>query len=273
MVSAILHVSLVVGAIGTYHWSKRLEPVTIQMGELGDPLAEESDKAPGQGVPKPPPPAPEPPKPEPVQEEPKPEPPKPEPPKEEKPKEKPKEEPKPKPELPKEKPKEEKPKDKPKEEKKPAEKKPADKPKQTAKKPADSKAQTAAKTPPKTPPGKPGAPNGLPSQTGPAKPGVRSEGMPSFLDGWCRNLQRKVERVWTIPDGLLLTPENNFAEVEFWIDRAGNLLDTPKVVKAASDPALGESGVQAILLAAPFPPLPAAFDRNSLAIVYVFGMQ
>jgi len=302
MVSVGLHVSLLCGAILLYQWGTRLNPVTIQMGPIGDPTAAESDKAPGLGQPKP---APEPPKPEPSKPEPpkpepkKPEPPKPEPPKPEPPKPEPPkpEPPKPEPSKP-EPPKPEPPKPEPKKpEKKPEPVKPEKKPepakpekktepskkasdktttdpsakKDPKAKPGDSKTKTAA-APTKTAPGKPGSPDGLPSQSGPAKPGVRNEGMPSFLDGWCRNLQRKVESVWTMPEGMLL-PNNRLAEVEFWVDRAGNVMDTPRVVKEADDPALGQSGVRAIMMAAPFPPLPDAFDRNSLAIVYVFGVE
>lgn len=271
VVSVGLHVSLVCGTILLFQWGTQLNPVTIQMGPIGDPTAAESDKAPGLGQPKPEPP-PEPPKPDPPKPDPpKPDPPKPEPPKPPEPK---KEEKKPEPVKEEKKPEPKKPEKKPEPPKKETDKTKADPSakKDPKAKPGDSKTKTAA-TPKKTVPGKPGSPDGLPSQSGPAKPGVRNEGMPSFLDGWCRNLQRKVESVWVMPEGMLLPADNRFAEVEFWVDRAGNLQDTPRVVKEAGDPALGESGVRAIMMAAPFPPLPDAFERTSLAIVYVFGVE
>ncbi len=289
MVSVGLHVSLLCSAVILFQWSTRLNPVTIQMGEIGDPGAAESDKAPGLGVPKPPPPAekpkPDPPKPDPPKPDPpKPDPPKPDPPKPDPPKPDPPKPDPPKPEKPEKKPEPEKPEKKPEPEKPVKPEKKTEPPKKDPKKAEanssgkkDPKATStdpkSTANPTKTAPGKAGSPTGLPSQTGPAKPGVRSEGMPSVLDGWCRNLQRKVEGVWVMPEGMILPPDNQLAEVAFSVDRAGNLMDTPRVVKEAADPGLGQSGVNAIMMAAPFPPLPEAYERTSLTIVYVFGVE
>ena len=86
-------------------------------------------------------------------------------------------------------------------------------------------------------------------------------------------MKRKVDRVWVLPGGMRLEPDKNFAIIEFYVDRQGNLLDTPKVVQQASDPALSESGLRALLLAAPLPPLPETYGENTLRVLYRFEPQ
>ncbi|MCA1901123.1 MAG: TonB C-terminal domain-containing protein [Candidatus Hydrogenedens sp.] len=189
-------------------------------------------------------PPPEPPKPEP----PKPEPPKPEPPKPEPPK------PEPKPEPPKPEPKPEKkpepPKPKPEPEKKPEPPKPKPEPE---KKPVEKK----EKIPP----------------TPPAPKAEVATPLPPELEWWARQVQRKIESVWVVPEGIKIDPENNVAEVSFWVNRQGQLIETPRVTKEASDPELGESGIRAILLAAPFPRFPDGFAKDEQLVVYAFSLQ
>ncbi len=67
--------------------------------------------------------------------------------------------------------------------------------------------------------------------------------------------------------------EENVAEVSFWVGQDGNLLSAPTVAKHAADPALGESGVNAILLAAPFPPLPEGYAQMEQLVVYAFTLH
>lgn len=194
--------------------------------------------------PEPPTPQPEPPKPEPKVEAPKPEPPKQEPPKPEPPKPEPvktakvekKEEPKPK----------EPPKPKP------------EPPKQAAKppepKPKPPEPQQVAKAEPK-------------------KTGVTmQQRLPTALDYWGRLIQRKVEKTWVVPGGIRLAAEENEAWVSFWVDGNGRLIGQPEIVKHAGDASLGESGVRAILAAAPFPPLPEDFKGLEQQVVYVFSL-
>ncbi len=203
------------------------------------------------------------------------------------------EKPKPEPEKPKPEPKPEKPKpepEKPKPEKpKPEKPKPEPKPKTEAK--PDSKAsegssiKTASKAndrpSPKsardaTPGSKAGSRTGndaFMNENAPMKDGINlPEGTPSVLDGWARLVQMKVEKNWIMPEGLRLDASGNQAVVSFWVDRQGNLLEQPKVVKPASDPALGESGVQAILNAVPLPPLPDDFKALEQEVLYGFTL-
>ena len=99
------------------------------------------------------------------------------------------------------------------------------------------------------------------------------EELPSVLDYWGRNVKRKVERYWTLPSGIRLDKAENEAVVVFWVDRRGNLTGLPTIAQAASDPALGESGVRAIRLAAPFPPLPDDYRESEVQVSYVFGTR
>jgi outer membrane biosynthesis protein TonB len=220
-----------------------------------------------QAVP-PEPPKPEPPKPEPKVEPPKPEPPKPapkdEPPKPEPPQPEPKVEP-PKPEPPKPEPKPEppKPEPKPKPEKKPPEKKP-EPPKP---KPPEPKKES---TPP---PKKQETVNQQPVTPSAGPKAQVANLLPPELEWWARQVQRKIEDVWVVPDGIKIDNENSVAEVSFWVNRNGELIEQPKVVKEASDPALAESGVRAILLAAPFPRFPDSFDKDEQLVVYTFSLQ
>ncbi|NLN92140.1 MAG: TonB C-terminal domain-containing protein [Candidatus Hydrogenedens sp.] len=136
--------------------------------------------------------------------------------------------------------------------------------------------------PPKPPEPKPDPPKPIPDLTPvtPSEPqelklttGEASEGVPSELAGWVRLVQRKVEGVWAVPPGIMMDPANNIAEVSFWVDRYGDLIGTPVVTKHATDPVLGESGVNAIMLARPFPPLPDGYPQVEQLVVYAFKLQ
>lgn len=247
--------------------------ISISLGKPG-----QADGGGGGGA-APPPPPPEPPKPKPEKKaEPKPEKkpvPKPEP---KKPEPKPK--PKPKPEKKKEPKKESKPKEKakPKEEKKP--------PKQPEKKPAQTGPDMDAlalgsldSMPPLKQPkvveanatgtGQGGQDIGAPTGSGVSVGG----GLPSVLSQWARMVQMDVETYYVPPAGIQLTEGNRRAEVMFIVDRHGNLLEPPRVIKQGSQPELGEAGVQAILHAAPLPPLPDNYDAVDQEVVYVFTLE
>jgi colicin import membrane protein len=203
--------------------------------------------------------------------EPSPEPPKTEPPKVEPPKpELPKPEPEPekKPEPPKLKPTPEKKPEppKPKPEKKPEPPK--------AKPPPEKKAQPK---PPKqeTKPKPEQIP--LPSAPPPLVQGVPTgvsmkDQLPTVLDAWGRLVQLKVEKYWQAPPGIRLDLENNQAEIAFWVDKQGNLIGEPEIMKRSGDPALDESGVRAIKLSAPLPPLPDDYAKSEQQVVYVFRL-
>lgn len=222
--------------------------------------------------PEPPKPKPEPPKPEPPKEKPKPEPvekkeePKPsvdpdavktpvkeevkEPKKEEK-----KEEPK-KPDPPKEKPKPEPPKPEP---KPVAKKEPTPKPKTMVAKNTTGEGTGSV------------AAAGLGKNgTGPGPAGPSN--LPPGLAGWGRTLQMKVERLWVIPGGLAMSPEN-YADIEFTVDRAGNVLGEPRIVKAALDPAVDLSGINAIKTAKKMPPFPDSYTGQQITVMYRFSLM
>ncbi len=109
------------------------------------------------------------------------------------------------------------------------------------------------------------------------KSGVRTpgggSGIPSELSLWGRQVVRKVEEQWFYPEGIDIDPANNMAEVMFTIDRNGNLTGEPAIVKEANDSRVGQSGLEAIKAAAPFPPLPETYTGAQLQIIYSFTME
>ncbi|HIJ66465.1 MAG TPA: hypothetical protein HPP77_11005 [Candidatus Hydrogenedentes bacterium] len=190
------------------------------------------------------------------------------------PREKPVEKPAPVPETPKEEP--------PRPEKEPD--KPSEQPPKEEKKAPPKPKETPKKAPPPKPPEKPKPqpkPKKEPQQDAPKpepqkdpKPEISMKAaLPTVLSYWGRNVQRKVERYWLVPSGIRMDGDKNEAVVVFWVNRRGNLLGEPEVVQEAADPALGKSGVHAIQLAAPFPPLPDEYAESQVQVSYVFGVN
>lgn len=189
-----------------------------------------------------------PPKPEPVKEEPKPEP--------------KKEEPKPKPPEPKPEPKKEEPKPKP----KPVAKKEEPKPK-----PEPKKEEPKPKPEPKKPEPKPEPPKEIQVAKQTEETGIEMEQeLPHELASWGRLVQRKVWRSWNIPGGLRMAADQNEAVISFWVSRDGRLIEEPKIVKHASDPSVGLSGIQAVKMSAPYPPLPPDYGEDKVRVEFGF---
>ncbi len=92
-----------------------------------------------------------------------------------------------------------------------------------------------------------------------------------LLSYWCRQVQRKVDRIWQVPTGI--PADGSEAEVGFWVYRDGTLADTPQIIKHATSPAVGESGVRAVQLAAPFGPLPENYPEPELWVIYAFKVS
>jgi outer membrane biosynthesis protein TonB len=158
--------------------------------------------------------------------------------------------PEPKPDPPKKKPEKPKVKKKPDPPKKKEEPKPKPKPEPEPKK----------EPPPKKPPT-------------PPKAGIQSDELPSVLNTWGRLVQRKVAKFWVVPGGVHLEEGNAKAVISFWVNREGRIVAGPTVSEAASDPALGESGIRAVLAAAPFPRLPKNFSGDRQEVLYVFNLE
>lgn len=218
-----------------YTPSIKPKPVVYQL-EFAAPYVPESDKKQSENAPPPPPPPPPPPEPK-VEEK----------------------------VAKKVEPKKEVVKPKPKPKPKPVEKKPE--PKKQVKKPDPPK--------PKPDPPKPKPPEKQPEVVAKAqtKKGVQTDALPNILSGWGRLVQRKVEKFWQIPGGIQLNAANKEVHISFWVDRNGNLLGEPEIVKDAADPALGKSGLRAILAAIPLPPLPNEFLEKEQQVLYVFSLM
>jgi TonB family protein len=246
-ISLVLHIMFGTSLLLTHYSHPFVMPKTYQVQFIPYPKGEPQKESPpeAQNVkPEAPKPKPEPPKPKPETAKPEPKP---------EPKPKPKVEPKPKAE--------------------------AKKPESTLEprsKPDKPEARPAPKTSREPTPGaKAGSRDGNDAYANikaPMKTGITApEGLPTVLDGWARLVQRKVEKFWQPPAGLRLDVENQ-AVISFWVDRQGNLIGKPEIVKAAADAELGETGVRAILLAAPLPPLPEDFKGQEQQVIYVFTL-
>lgn len=107
----------------------------------------------------------------------------------------------------------------------------------------------------------------------PPKVGVQREQLPPILNAWGRAVQRKVEKYWLVPGGIALSEANREVHISFWVDRDGKILGRPEIIKDAQDPALGESGIRAILMAEPLPPLPMEYKEREQQVVYVFSLR
>lgn len=159
---------------------------------------------------------------------------------------------------------------------KPKPKKPEPKPKPKKKK---VKVEKKPKPEPKKPEPKPEPPKEKPKpipevvEPTPKKAGIQiKRQLPPLLNSWGRLVQRKVEKYWVVPGGIKIDEEDSGALISFWVDREGNLIGPPEIVKHGSDPALGESGVRAIRMAAPLPPLPMEYDEQEQQVVYMFSL-
>ncbi|MFO7974314.1 MAG: TonB family protein [Candidatus Hydrogenedentota bacterium] len=96
--------------------------------------------------------------------------------------------------------------------------------------------------------------------------------LPSELSYWARMVQRKVTKYWEVPGGIRIDPKNNQAKISFWVDRKGNLIGEPVVIQHANHVALAQSGLRALKLAAPFPPLPDTYIEPEVQVVYTFTL-
>jgi hypothetical protein len=110
------------------------------------------------------------------------------------------------------------------------------------------------------------------SKAPPPSSGVQQQQLPSVLNAWGRQVQRKVERYWAVPGGLQLAADQREVHISFWVGRNGMLLSEPTVVNAANQ-ALAQSGINAIIAAQPLPPLPLEFAADKQEVVYVFSVM
>jgi len=105
------------------------------------------------------------------------------------------------------------------------------------------------------------------------KSGVQTKQLPTVLSAWGRLVQRKVEKYWQVPGGVGLTDANKDVHISFWVNRDGRLLSPPEIVKDAADPSLGASGVRAIMMSEPLPPLPNEYKEDVAQVIYVFTLM
>jgi outer membrane biosynthesis protein TonB len=97
--------------------------------------------------------------------------------------------------------------------------------------------------------------------------------LPGELAAWSRLVQRKVDRTWVQPVGVRLDLAANQAVVAVWVSRNGSLMGRPEIIQNASDPALGESAIRAVIEAAPFPPFPETFTEPDQQVVFTFTLN
>ncbi|MBI5094325.1 MAG: TonB C-terminal domain-containing protein [Candidatus Hydrogenedentes bacterium] len=98
------------------------------------------------------------------------------------------------------------------------------------------------------------------------------EGLPGVLTYWIGQVQRKVKSKWETPEGVLIVPDQNAAQIGFIVNRKGELVGQPEIVKEASDPVVAQSGLKAVLDSAPLPPLPDDFEENQQQVIITFRL-
>jgi outer membrane biosynthesis protein TonB len=175
-----------------------------------------------------------------------------------------KEEPKPEPEK--------KPEPKKEEPKKVAEKKPEPK-KEPEKKPEPKKEPEKKPEPPKPQPPKELPQPEVVAKAPPQETGVKRDMLPPVLNAWGRQVQRKVEKFWVQPGGVRLDGDESSVQISFWVGRDGMLLTQPVVESRNANPALANSGVQAVINSQPLPPLPVEFAEDRAHVYYTFSMM
>lgn len=92
--------------------------------------------------------------------------------------------------------------------------------------------------------------------------------MPQVLNFWSSLVNRRIERVWQVPDGTKASERGEELVVSFEVDKKGHLVGEPEILSIATDPAIAASGVRCIKEAAPFPPLPENFKEPTVSVVY-----
>lgn len=97
--------------------------------------------------------------------------------------------------------------------------------------------------------------------------GISVRGMPSILSTWAKQVQRNVLRYWNAPGGVSV---GNKTVISFTVSRDGQLLDEPQIAEPSGDAALDASGIQAVKVAAPYPPLPVGFTGSQQEVLFVF---
>jgi outer membrane biosynthesis protein TonB len=108
---------------------------------------------------------------------------------------------------------------------------------------------------------------------GEEKVGIEThEGPEGPLSGWNNQVQRKVESKWLTPEGILIVPDRNSARIKFTVNRKGELVGQPEIVEEASDPSVGQTGLKAVLDAAPLPPLPDDYKENQHEVIITFRL-
>lgn len=98
--------------------------------------------------------------------------------------------------------------------------------------------------------------------------GVSVKGMPGILSTWAKQVERKVLRFWSEPGGV----PSSKVSVSFWVGRDGSLVSEPEIMQASNYAGLDESALNAVRLAAPFPPLPPQFDQPKQQVIFIFNL-
>lgn len=108
---------------------------------------------------------------------------------------------------------------------------------------------------------------------GEEKVGIEThEGEEGPLSWWSNQVQRLVERKWLSPEGVLIVPDHNAAQIKFTVNRKGELVGQPEVIKEASDPEVAKTGLKALLDSAPLPPLPEGYTENQHEVIITFRL-
>ncbi len=117
----------------------------------------------------------------------------------------------------------------------------------------------------------------VPSQAARAKDGAREgsvalQGEASPYSAYLLMIRRKIERLWSYPPQALAQQEEGNAVIRFTIDADG-ILSGYHVITTSGSQILDEGALAVVRAAAPYAPLPEAFNLSRLHITATFSYR
>ncbi|MHB9097580.1 MAG: TonB family protein [Syntrophales bacterium] len=101
---------------------------------------------------------------------------------------------------------------------------------------------------------------------------VALQGEPSPYSAYLLVIRRKIERLWSYPPQALAQQEEGNAVIRFTIDADGSLSGY-HIVTTSGSQALDEGTLAVVRAAAPYAPLPEAFNLSRLHITATFSYR
>jgi len=109
-------------------------------------------------------------------------------------------------------------------------------------------------------------------KSGSREDSVALEGGSSPYGAYLLMIRRKIERLWSYPPQAIVEQEEGTAVIHFTIDASG-VLSGYHVTATSGSPVLDEGALAVVRAAAPYEPLPEAFNLSRLHITATFSYR